>query len=185
MTSLSTSTTPADLATPDVPPAVHEAVARGEISADAAALVGAFASFAPAFRRLVERDVGTSGISAARMRLLHLLQMGGPQIMSDLRRQLGVTARNVTQLVDGVEADGLARRTDHPTDRRATVVELTERGRELVTKGWSRHVRNVAALFDALAPEDRPVLLRLVNELRHALEDMGIDANCGPDAHGP
>lgn len=180
MTSLSTSTIPATGATGDLPPAVRQAVEDDRVSPEAAALVGAFAAFGPAFRRLVERDIARTGISIARMRLLHVLQMGGPQIMSVLRRQLGVTARNVTQLVDGVEAEGLAQRAPHPTDRRATLIELTDAGAALVADGWADHVLNVAALFDTLAPDDRLALLRLINELRQSLQDMGIDANCGP-----
>jgi len=44
---------------------------------------------------------------------------------------LRVTPRNVTGLVDGLEADGLVARAAHPTDRRATLVSLTPRGAEV------------------------------------------------------
>ncbi len=41
---------------------------------------------------------------------------------------LGVSPRNVTGLVDALEADGFVVHTPHPTDRRATLVKLTDRG---------------------------------------------------------
>lgn len=182
MDSLSTTTRLATPSTDDLPPAVAAAVAEGRISEDGLRLVGAFAVFGPAFRRLVETHAAMEGVSVSRMRLLHQLQVGGAQIMRQLRRHLGVTARSVTQLVDGLEDDDLVRRVPHPTDRRATVIELTAAGRELVEQGWSRHVIAMAEFFDHLAPEDRSVLLRLVDELRAHMEDMGIDAACRPQS---
>ena len=51
--------------------------------------------------------------------------------MSDLGDELGVTARYVTSLVDGLEKEGLVRRVPHPTDRRATIIESTPKGGDL------------------------------------------------------
>lgn len=41
---------------------------------------------------------------------------------------LNVTLRNVTALVDALEKDGFVLRKDHPTDRRAIVLDLSEKG---------------------------------------------------------
>ena len=54
------------------------------------------------------------------MRLIHVIAEDGPQIMSALRDRLGVSARNIAVLVEGLEKEGLARRAPHSTDRRAT-----------------------------------------------------------------
>src|SRR3990170_8366073 len=63
--------------------------------------------------------------SVPRLRLLYELHCNGPRKMADLADRLGVTPRNVTALVDGLEAESLVRRAPHPTDRRITMVELT------------------------------------------------------------
>ncbi len=39
-----------------------------------------------------------------------------------------MSPRNVTVLLDALEATGLAARTRHPSDRRATLIQLTEKG---------------------------------------------------------
>jgi DNA-binding MarR family transcriptional regulator len=44
--------------------------------------------------------------------------------------RLQVHRTSVTNLIDGLEATGLASRSPHPTDRRTTLAEITERGRE-------------------------------------------------------
>ena len=47
--------------------------------------------------------------------------------MGDLSSALGVTARNITTIVDALEREGLLMRKPDPTDRRAILLELTER----------------------------------------------------------
>ena len=75
------------------------------------------------------------GLSFARYEALVLLsfsQRGSlPMRMMGERLQLHPTS--ITNIVDRLEADGLARRLPHPSDRRTTLVELTDAGRERLT----------------------------------------------------
>ena len=64
----------------------------------------------------------TAGESVARLRLLYELHCNGPRKMVDLAETLGVTPRNVTALVDGLEAEDQVRRVAHASDRRITMV---------------------------------------------------------------
>ena len=41
---------------------------------------------------------------------------------------------SVTNTIDRLEADGLVVRRPHPTDRRTTLAELTDEGRQVVTR---------------------------------------------------
>ena len=75
------------------------------------------------------------GLSFARYEALVLLsfsQRGSlPMRMMGERLQLHPTS--ITNIVDRLESDGLARRLPHPSDRRTTLVELTDAGRERLT----------------------------------------------------
>ncbi|WP_371131993.1 MarR family transcriptional regulator [Streptomyces sp. cf386] len=44
-----------------------------------------------------------------------------------------VTPRNITGLLDALQEEGLVARDAHPTDRRATLVSLTRKGREFTS----------------------------------------------------
>ena len=88
-------------------------------------LAVATATFTGAFERWANRKAGEAGASVPRLRLLNAVHCHGPQKMADLAEALTVTPRNVTALVDGLEAEGLVRRVPHSTDRRVTLVELT------------------------------------------------------------
>ena len=104
-----------------------------------------------------------------RMNLIHVLAEDGPQIMSVLRDRLGVSARNITVLVDGLEKEGFARRVPHPNDRRATVIELTDAGHAAHRRVYARHADRAAALFAALSPADQQHLARILARLAETL----------------
>jgi DNA-binding MarR family transcriptional regulator len=137
-------------------------------------LWGRFAAFIPAYRRWVGGRLKERGIGYARMRALGALHCGEqPIIMSDLGEELGVTPRNVTKLVDELEVEGLVRRLPHPSDRRATLIELTERGREKIAEGYTEYVAATSELFSVLSEEDQWELIRLMDLLYDGLEGRG------------
>ncbi|MFE7276145.1 MarR family winged helix-turn-helix transcriptional regulator [Streptomyces sp. NPDC057623] len=80
---------------------------------------------------MMERGVTKHGLTRARAGLLWALFHDGAMTQRALAARLQVTPRNVTGLLDALEADGLVARAAHPTDRRATLVSLTESGRTL------------------------------------------------------
>ena len=139
-------------------------------------LVDEFAAFGPLYLKWVRSRLQDGGMTYARMRLLGALHCKGPQIMSSISDELGVTRRNVTALVDALEEEGLVRRKPHPTDRRATVIEMTNRGELTMDRLYDEHRIAVAELFAGLKEEDRKELTRMLRLLRGALRREGI---CG------
>lgn len=137
-------------------------------------LVDAFAAFGPCYLKWVRSRLQDCGLTYARMRLLGTLHCNGPQIMSDISDCLGVTRRNVTALVDALEEESLVRRVPHPTDRRATVIELTEQGEEKANSMYSGYREAVSELFVGLSEDERHELIRLLGSLREALRREGI-----------
>ena len=137
-------------------------------------LVEALATFERAYARWVESPLQNTDLTYARIRLLGVLDRKGPQIMSALSDELVVTPRNVTVLVDALEASGLVRRQAHPIDRRAIVIELTPQGVETCGAMYTQHSEAVAELFSDLSTKDQRELLRLLNLLGSGLERRGV-----------
>jgi DNA-binding MarR family transcriptional regulator len=108
-------------------------------------------------------------ISFARLKLLITLKHSGPTIMSDLSEHLMVTPRNVTALVDGLEREGLVRRTPHPTDRRAILIQLTEAGEVNCIRPQAELEKEALTLFDKMSPKDQANLIRLLTRLHGIL----------------
>ncbi|MBC6448965.1 DNA-binding transcriptional regulator, MarR family [Actinokineospora alba] len=72
------------------------------------------------------------GLTFARYEALVLLTFSrkGSLPMRVMGERLQLHPTSVTNIVDRLEADGLVKRTPHPTDRRTTLAEITEAGRE-------------------------------------------------------
>ncbi|MEO5668618.1 MAG: MarR family transcriptional regulator [Bdellovibrionota bacterium] len=134
-------------------------------------LVESFWSFWPAFQRWAESQTMGKGLTPQRTRILAILEENGPQIMSELRVRLGVTATNITALVDALEKDGLVVRKSHPTDRRATVIEIDGQAAKKMSQGCSVYRERVGELFSTLSEGDRKDLLRMMKTLRAQLEE--------------
>lgn len=65
-------------------------------------------------------------ITGPRLRLLSVVAESGQIRMNELAVKLGIKARTVTDFVDALEQDKLLVRIPDPTDRRATLIQLTE-----------------------------------------------------------
>ncbi len=100
-----------------------------------------------------------TGLSFSRSRALRRLARR-PMAMGELAAALGIDPPNATVLVDDLEAQGLARRKPHPTDRRAKLVEPTRKGKELAQRADTILSTPPPALSD-LSAEDLDTLRRI------------------------
>ena len=148
---------------PSGPSAGREAATTDDLAAAAA-------GFASAFDRWANRKAVEAGLGAQRLRLLNAVHCHGPQKMADLAEALGVTPRNVTALVDGLEAEGRIRRVPHSTDRRVTMVELTCNSAGVESQ-FRTFQDSVGGLFADLDEADRRTLLRLLTTLHDRIQD--------------
>lgn len=123
---------------------------------DPAERLQALAALTARFSASYLRFMGGRGqpLSYPRLRVLERLA-DGPAIMRDLAEALGMTARNITAIVDALEEAGLAVRVPHPNDRRATVVRLTEAGRCETDRARGESLDKVACAFGELSLEDQ------------------------------
>jgi DNA-binding MarR family transcriptional regulator len=91
-------------------------------------VLGRFFQLTVAMSDAMGEDLARRGLTRARATLLAHLHQQGPTIQSALARALRVSPRNVTGLVNGLQASGLVKRAPHPSDGRAALVELTDDG---------------------------------------------------------
>ncbi len=132
-------------------------------------LVAETARFTSAFMRWMEgRACG--GLSYARLRLLQALHCGGPAIMRDLGVQLGVSPRNMTAMVDAMEDAQLVVRRPHPTDRRATLVELSPAGAREAEQALEPRLDAMAELFEEFSAAEQQAFADALIRLGQAIQ---------------
>lgn len=100
--------------------------------------------------RDMELDLASQGLTPSRAHLLWQVGSRGPCTQARLASALGVSARTVTGLVDGLVGTGHVTREPHPGDRRAVLVTSTAVG-EQVHRRMARGKRGLAGrLFGTL-----------------------------------
>lgn len=114
--------------------------------------------------RFEHRTAG-HGLSAAQWRLLGLLLRNGPSTQTALAAQLEVEPISVSRLIDRMEQGGWLRREPHPDDRRARIVQATDKARQVGPE--ARQI--VEALYDealaGLTDSDRRVLQSALHKI--------------------
>ncbi|GAA2111664.1 MarR family winged helix-turn-helix transcriptional regulator [Actinomadura alba] len=117
-------------------------------------------------KKALEAELKRFGINRTGYFLLTTLALstGGSARLSALSRLMMVHQTTVTLTIDQLEAEGLVIRRPHAHDRRTTLVEITERGRECVKRA------NEALTHAETVPLDR--LGGLYQELFAALQPV-------------
>jgi DNA-binding MarR family transcriptional regulator len=129
-------------------------------------LVEALLTVTHAIKREHNSRLASLDASIPRGRLLRAMTELGKPRMNELAANLGLTPRTITTSVDALEKEGLLERSPHPTDRRATLVELTPRGLGYV-EDWRTFQRKLAdEAMSALSKQDRRDLMRILHVIR-------------------
>jgi DNA-binding MarR family transcriptional regulator len=100
-----------------------------------------------------------SGLRPAAFGALRVLDE--PRTMSEIATFLRCDNSNVTGIVDGLEARGLAERTASPGDRRVKLIALTAEGRRMRAR-LMREARKPPAWLKDLSPADQRTLRDLL-----------------------
>jgi DNA-binding MarR family transcriptional regulator len=111
------------------------------------------------------------GLTTSRTKLLWVLGTNGPMTQRALAEALGVSARNVTGLVDALEATGFVTREPHPTDRRASLVSFTEHGAAVLAKLQDGRHEFARLLFGELPERRLGHLVDGLTDVRDRLRD--------------
>jgi len=138
---------------------------RPETGADET-LAEAFWSVARQLRETSQDALAPWDITPSHFRALRVLKRHGVMRLSDLSEHLHIAARSTTEVVDALESRDLVERRADPSDRRATLVELTEHGTSIVEAIRAARGTEAERVFGRLSQADRAHLARILRKLR-------------------
>jgi len=133
----------------------------------------AFWAVARQLRETSQEALAPWDITPAHYRALRVLRRHGAMRLSDLSDHLRIAARSATEVADALEARNLARRQPDPGDRRATLVELTDRGADVLDAIGAARGTEAERVFSRLSPADRADLGRILRKLIRARREQG------------
>lgn len=144
-------------------------------SPDSAALGDLFHAAFRGLRRTWSSQLAPFELTPHQWRALHVLAggHGRPQgrgqaealRLNEVAERLRIAPRSATEVVDQLEAKGLAARRPDPRDRRATQVLLTGEGEELLERVLAVRRQESGRFFGRLGADEQAQLARLLGIL--------------------
>ena len=95
--------------------------------------------------------------------------------VSDLSERFDITNAAASQLVDKLVQSGLIRREEDPNDRRAKLLNLTEKGRSFIHQGLEERYRWVDHLAEKLTSEERAKVTEALIIMTQAAKELDAE----------
>ena len=107
------------------------------------------------------------GLGVTETQAISYLTVHGDRGQNELAADLGLSSGASTALVDRLERQGIAERYPHPSDRRRTLVRLSDRGHEVVqqSRAW------LGTAFHDVPPEELEALAGTLRSLAGRLDE--------------
>ena len=130
-------------------------------------LVLAKAFRAPAAHAGQSLNRSRTRLGGSDFRVLEVLLHKGPLPVNTIGPKVALTPGSISVAVDRLEKAALVKRKN-TDDRRVRLVELTTKGRALITKTFREHVAAMEEAAGVLSNEERRMLLRPLKKLGKA-----------------
>ena len=114
----------------------------------------------------------STGLSMPQFSILMQLHHKGPCGLSEISERFDITAAAASQLVDKLVQAGYLARTEDPTDRRAKLLTLSDKGKELINQGTEERHRWMDDLAATLSVEDQKKVSEALILLTNAAKEM-------------
>lgn len=118
----------------------------------------------------------STGLSMPQFSVLMQLHHKGACGMSEISERFEITPAAASQLVDKLVQSGLVQREEDPSDRRAKLLNLTEKGQELIQQGHVERYRWVDELGGKLTAEERAQVSEALDIMTRAAEELEEEA---------
>jgi len=113
-----------------------------------------------------------SGLSMPQFGILMQLHYRGNCGVSDIGERFDITNAAASQLVEKLVQSGLIQREGDPHDRRAKLLNLTDKGRELLQQGIEESYRWVDQLAGKLTADQRVKISEALNIMTQAAKEL-------------
>ena len=116
------------------------------------------------------------GLSMPQFGVLMQLHYRGNCGVSDIGDRFDITNAAASQLVDKLVQSKLIQREEDPHDRRAKLLNLTEKAKELMQRKVEERYRWVNQLAEKLTPEESAKIVDALNILTRAAKDLEAES---------
>jgi DNA-binding MarR family transcriptional regulator len=123
---------------------------------------------------------GAAPVGHGALSVLSTLVRGGPTRLGTLAAVEGVSAPSMTRIVASLEQLGHVRRAPDPADGRATILDVTDSGRQVVVAGREGRLLELRRRVQGLPEREQRALWRLLPVLEELAAPEEVRGTVGP-----
>jgi DNA-binding MarR family transcriptional regulator len=116
-------------------------------------------------------DIGEE-VTLAQYRTLVVLASRGPQNLINLAEAIGVTPATATRMCDRLVTKKLIVRESDQDDRRTIRIDLTKKGRRLVSDVTDRRRQEIGAILESISPMDQVIFAKALSRFAAAAGEV-------------
>ena len=147
---------------------------RSDLDVTPMGIIGRIGRLSKHLDRSIQETVSDFGLNGGEFDVLATLRRSGqPYQLSptELFNTLMISSGTITHRIDRLEQADLVKRIPDSSDRRGTLVQLTDKGFNAIEKAVEAHVANGHRLIAVLEEAERQVLTQLLRKLLISFEE--------------
>ena len=127
-------------------------------------IVGLYRSYAR-INRSSQKLLAEFDLTVAQFGVLEALYHLGSMKIGDIIAKTLSTSGNMTVVIKNLEKDGWIQRYPDPDDGRICLIQLTEKGAQLIATIFPKHLQDLETLLSNLSSDEKDQLLKLLKKL--------------------
>lgn len=147
---------------------------RPDLDVSPMGIIGRIGRLTKHLERSLQATFSEFGLQAGEFDVLATLRRSGqPYQLSPtaLFNTLMISSGTMTHRIDQLEKVNLVKRIPDPSDRRGTLIQLTDQGFTVIEAAVEAHVANMHRLLQVLKESERQALAQLLGQLLISFEE--------------
>ncbi len=116
-------------------------------------------------------NIRSFGLTQPQFSVLDVLGHLGPMKVGQICNKMLVSGGNMTLVLDNLEKSDLIERLHSKDDRRAIVVQLTKKGKDLFNSIFSKHADFISDTFEPISNSEQKDLGKLLKKLGTSIQE--------------
>lgn len=113
----------------------------------------------------LNRHLSDVNLTVSQFGTLEVLHHLGPLNQRSIGEKLLKSGGNITMVIDNLEKQGYVVRKNDPSDRRAVLIHLTNKGEKFIDEFFPKHLDRIKEEFNVLSEEEKKTLADICKKL--------------------
>lgn len=105
------------------------------------------------------------GLTTAQFAVLEALYHKGTLTIQEIINSILSTGGNMTVVINNLEKEKLVERHINPEDKRSNLIEITEKGKNIIEEIFPNHLQSLKEEFQVLTKEEKQTLITILKKL--------------------